>query len=423
MNFRQILSEPAPPEPGVPERSAIRLLVFLEADNVSGPVKNFLEFCRRVRGFEAGNGIEIFIATFRRTGDGRPVTKDGFLSAAEECGVPVFVIPERFPFDPQILDHMRALVKQLSPELIETHAVKSHFLIRLSGLDKACPWLAFHHGYTSTSLKSPWYNSLDRWSLRVPDRIVTVSRAFEQQLIERGAPGSRIMVMQNAIEPVLQQSDADRVAKRRGIRNELGLGTHERMILSAGRLSREKAHVNLVAAVAELRRIDPDFPIRLVIAGDGPERLAIVEAVRRAGLTGSVTLLGHISDLSGYYAAADVVAISSLSEGSPNVLLEAMAASVPVVATRVGGIPEIVSDGESALLVAPNDPAAMAAAAHRLLSDRKLAAVLTSSALAIVRDRHSPLSRMRSLMDLYRSLHAQARNGTSLPVPDRLPGS
>jgi len=65
----------------------------------------------------------------------------------------------------------------------------------------------------------------------------------------------------------------------------------------------------------------------------------------------------------------------------------------------------------------------MAAAAHRLLSDRKLAAVLTSSALAIVRDRHSPLSRMRSLMDLYRSLHAQARNGTSLPVPDRLPGS
>ena len=175
--------------------------------------------------------------------------------------------------------------------------------------------------------------------------------------------------------------------------------------------------------MAELRRIDPDFPIRLVIAGDGPERLAIVEAVRRAGLTGSVTLLGHISDLSGYYAAADVVAISSLSEGSPNVLLEAMAASVPVVATRVGGIPEIVSDGESALLVAPNDPAAMAAAAHRLLSDRKLAAVLTSSALAIVRDRHSPLSRMRSLMDLYRSLHAQARNGTSLPVPDRLPGS
>jgi len=423
MNFRQILSEPAPPEPGAPDLSAIRLLVFLEADNVSGPVKNFLEFCRRVRGFEPGHGIEIFIATFRRTGDGRDVAKDEFLSAVEDCGIPLFVIPERFPFDPQVLGHMRALVKQLSPDLLETHAVKSHFLVRLSGLSRACPWIAFHHGYTSTSLKSPWYNSLDRWSLRVPDCIVTVSRAFEQLLIRRGTPGSRITVMQNAIEPVIHQSEVERVAKRKRSRDELGIGVHERMVLSAGRLSREKAHVNLVAAVAELRKLDASLPLRLVIVGDGPEGPAIAEAVRRAGMKESVAMLGHISDMNGCYAAADLVAISSLSEGSPNVMLEAMAASVPVVATDVGGIPEIVSDGESALLVPPNDPKALAAAMCRLLSDRKLAAILTANALELVKARHSPFSRMKLLIDLYRSVQPHTRNGKKQLVPQRALGS
>ena len=135
--------------------------------------------------------------------------------------------------------------------------------------------------------------------------------------------------------------------------------------------------------------------------GEGRERAAIERTIQELGLQQAVELTGHVRDVRPYYRRAQVLAISSVSEGSPNVLLEAMAAGVPVVATAVGGIPEIVSHGETALLVKPCDPVSLAAALNQVLSDHGLAARLAGNARQLIAERYSPQARAQALMDLY----------------------
>ena len=135
----------------------------------------------------------------------------------------------------------------------------------------------------------------------------------------------------------------------------------------------------------QLRRLRPDLFVRLLIVGDGSEKDRIARAVHDLDLQDRITLAGHVQDVGPYYQRADVLAISSTSEGSPNVLLEGMAAGVPVVATSVGGIPEMVADKKAALLVEPSDPEAMASAINLLFSNPDLARTLACNALDLIR--------------------------------------
>ena len=155
----------------------------------------------------------------------------------------------------------------------------------------------------------------------------------------------------------------------RASRASLSIADDERVVLAAGRLSREKGHIDLVAALDHLRHTTPEIKVRLIIVGDGPERQRLERASHSLGVSERVAFAGQVNNIDVYYAMADMLALPSHSEGSPNVLLEAMAAGVPVVATEVGGVPEIVTHDESALLVSQRDPHAMAAAIGRVLTD------------------------------------------------------
>src|SRR5271157_264182 len=119
-------------------------------------------------------------------------------------------------------------------------------------------------------------------------------------------------------------------------------------------------------------------------------------------MSDAVTLTGQVPSAEPYYGVADVAVLSSLSEGSPNALLEAMATNVPVVATAVGGVPEIVTNEESALLIQPGDAGSMSAAMLRLLTDAGLAERLTSRSRELILERHEPVARMRKLIEIYR---------------------
>lgn len=365
----------------------IHVLAFVEADTVTGPAKNLIEFCRTVRDW---NAARVTIATFSRTAEGSE-----FTDAVRSAGIPLHSIPERSPFDRDVVAHIRDLASQQQPAIVQTHAVKSHFLAYLSGVWKKRPWVAFHHGYTTTDMKMRLYNQLDRASLRKPARLVTVSRSFEQQLAARGVARSRITVLQNAVDA--EWARRVKAMERGESRHRLGIEPGQSVLLAIGRMSREKAHIDLMGAFRLLTA--KGIAARLFLVGDGPER----PGLERAACPG-VTFTGQVRDTAIYYAAADVMVLPSLSEGSPNVLLESMAVDIPAVATEVGGIPEIVRDRESALLVPPRSPARLADAIEELLSNTTLRAALTTRARAIIAERHSPEARARVLVDLYRSL-------------------
>ena len=381
---------------------AIRVLVLLEGSTLTGPVKNVLEFCRLSRALPASTPVCLSLATFVRS-QGQGAKANQFLEEAAAQQVDVHTITERSAFDFRGLGRLKHLARQLSPDIVETHSVKSHFLVRLSGLSRAYPWIAFHHGYTNEGVKMWLYNQLDRWSLRAPTELVTVCEPFKKELASRGAPYRRIRVLHNGIAPDwLNQGRTGGPDTDNGIPSTQGRA--EAVVLAIGRLSREKAFPDLVAAVERFGRLRRGKPVRLVIVGEGAERARIEQAARDLAIQDRVTLVGQVSDVRPYYRMADVVAISSLSEGSPNVLLEAMAAGVPVVATSVGGIPEMVAGRDAVLLVEPANPDAMAAAIARLLADSESAHRMAANACQLVATQYSPQNRARWLLDLYASV-------------------
>src|SRR5579862_2346370 len=397
--------------PDITHRSTLRVLAVLEGSMVSGPAKNIFEFCRVARTLSTGTVVDLTLVTFDRSMSLDCTRNTDLIEAAQRANIAVERIPERFVFDMQVVSRLRKLVKRFNPDLIQTHASKSHFLLRCSGVAKNQPWIAFHHGYTNTDFRSPIYNSLDRWSLRAPDRIVTVSLATKGQLLRHGVPGERITVVHNAVQGQLRrtiQSDASTLRRKK---IEVGVSPDEKLILCVGRLSREKAQFDLVSAIVHLRKLRPELAVRVMIIGDGPERERIQQAIQTGGLAAIVTLTGHLKDVTPYYAAADVLAIPSLSEGSPNALLEAMAFGVPVVATEVGGIPEIVTNGETALLVPALDPLAMAAALERLISEPATAANLAAQARKKVETEYSPEWRAKSLIGIYDDVYGRHQLG------------
>jgi len=144
--------------------------------------------------------------------------------------------------------------------------------------------------------------------------------------------------------------------------------------------------------------------VQLVLVGDGPERSNLVRAAAAARVPAPVIFAGHQRDVRPFYGMADLFVLPSHSEGSPNVLLEAMAAGVPVVATAAGGVPEMTESEETALLVPPSDPEALAGAMIRLLADPPLATRLAANASAMIQSRFSPETYERELTAIYAGL-------------------
>jgi hypothetical protein len=168
----------------------MRLLAILEADSITGPAKNLLEFAA------GAEELELTVATFLRGGG-----SNLFIDTARRAGISVEVIPERGLFDRTVVGAVRAAIERCRPDIVQTHAVKSHFLGLLAGLPAVSPWIAFHHGYTLSALRVRAYNQLDRWSLPAARKVVTVSLPFRDQLVARGVPADRIEIVHNAVRP------------------------------------------------------------------------------------------------------------------------------------------------------------------------------------------------------------------------------
>ena len=306
---------------------------------------------------------------------------------------------ERGPFDWRIVPQLRAIVDRIKPDIVWTNAVKAHFLVRMLGLHRQAKWVAFHHGYTTTALRTRMYNQLDRWSLKRAERVVTVCGPFASQLAGLGIPADHIRVQHMPIRAKGQVSRHEAARLRR----EFGIPDTTRVVLSVSRLSKEKAHDDLLRAMARARELAPSIPMQLLVVGSGPELEALKRTCRELGLAERVSFVGQQEDVGPYYAMADIFVLSSHSEGSPNVLLEAMDAGVPIVATRVGGVPEIVTHEQDALLVESRDVEGMAAAMVRLLSDEALGTRLTGAARTVLA-RHTPEIYFESILSILREV-------------------
>ena len=382
----------APPAP-------LKLLIFLEASSVNGAARSLLNFCDHHASL--GTPLAISVATFERLTPGENEQPNAFIEAVRSRGIPAYIIPERHRFDRQVLQGIRDLVARLAPDIIQTNNVKSHFLLRTSGVVNRTLWIAFHHGYTTTDFKMKVYNQLDRWSLRSAKQVVTFCGAFRKQLMATaGLPGKKITVVHNS-GAVAAPLSAETIA---GLRSKFGIAQEEAVLLAVGRLSHEKGHADLIEATALLRAAHPDMPFKLLLVGDGPEHPRLAAQVERLGLQSHVILAGNQSDVLPFYSLADVFVLPSHSEGSPHVIFEAMGAGVPIVASRVGGIPEVLTDGVTALLPPARNPEALARAVDQLLASKQTAERYASEAKKLLESTYSHEIYARTLLGIYANL-------------------
>lgn len=234
-----------------------------------------------------------------------------------------------------------------------------------------------HHSDHNLRLGKRWHVAIDGWCGRRADHVIAVSNATKAVMVSaERVHAERITVVHNGMDPIppIAPGAAD------AVRTELGLEGRQVCLVPA-RLHEEKGLFVLLAALPQVLASVPDLVV--LLAGEGDERAAIETAVAAAGLGGHVRLLGQRPDIPALMLAADVVALPSLAESFGFAALEAMALGRPAVVSRLGGLPELIDDGVTGLLVAPGNPGALADALTRVLLDPLLAARLGDAARCV----------------------------------------
>jgi len=249
-------------------------------------------------------------------------------------------------------------------DVLLCHGYKADLLGQNAARRLGLPVVAVSRGWTGETWRVRFYEAIDRRMLRGMDLVVCVSEAQAVKVRAAGVPAAKVVVIRNAARPMAFPPPSDAGRSR--------LSAHaaspgDLLVVTAARLSPDKGiHVLIDAA----RRVVDRVPgARFIVFGEGAERERLERQIAECGLEEAVRLAGFSPGLDQLWPNADLMVLPSFTEGLPNVILEASAAGVPVVATAVGGTPEAVDPGQTGLLVPPGDPLALAGAVVELLID------------------------------------------------------
>jgi glycosyltransferase involved in cell wall biosynthesis len=324
------------------------------------------------------------------------------LSALATAGVelfPFWTMPRAYW---QERKDYRRIFRDWRPALVHTHGYRADLLAGAAAGDLRLPRVSTFHGFTGGGWKNRLYEYLQIRAARRCDAVIAVSAPIQGRLVRSGVLPARVHLVPNAL--ARREALLDRAAARA----ELGLAPEATVIGWIGRLSLEKGPDVLLRAVPDLG--DPGWQVSMI--GEGPLRSLLRQTSDQLGIAERVRWHGLVPDAARCYAAFDCVVLSSRTEGTPIVLLEAMAGGIPVVATRVGGVPDVMREDEG-FLVPPEAPAALAAAVRSVLTDRGAAASRAARAAARIARDYAPGPWLDRHAELYRSILATGRGQTA----------
>ena len=292
------------------------------------------------------------------------------------------------------------LVKQLRPDVVhahDPHGVAMAALALSMGTSPTSPALVATRR-VDFPIKQ---NALSRWKYRQVDCFICASDAIRRILAADGLPESRLVTVYEGID--LERVEA---APPIDLHAELWLPHHAPIVGNVAALVPHKGQRHLIDAAALVVRQAPDA--RFVIAGDGELRGSLERLIKEQSLDKHAFLLGFRPDVLSVHKAFDIFVMSSVTEGLGTSLLDAMACGKPVVATTAGGMPEVVADGKTGILVPPRDHRAMATAILRLLADESLRRAMGTAGRARVRQHFSVEEMVSGTMAVYRRVRAGA---------------
>jgi len=328
-------------------------------------------------------------------------TGSAIAAAAEEAGHPVITHPIGGDLDVSAVSFLTRTVQALKPDLLHAHSRRGADYF--GGIAAA---LAGVPAILTRRVDNPDTPVIGTLKYRAYDRVVAISDAVRAQLEREGLPAGKLRTIRSAV-------DADACQPtwtRERFLAEFGFDDTDRVVAVVAQLIPRKGHALLLEAWPMIRHRCPDA--RLLVLGAGPLRAELEGRLEAAsgpdadGLAATVTFAGFRPDLREFLGRVDLVVHPAAREGLGVSLLEAQAAGVPVVAGAAGGVPEAVADGDTGLLVAPDDPVALADGVILLLDDPEWRRQLGAAATARIRTQFSPGKMVDSYIELYREVLA-----------------
>jgi glycosyltransferase involved in cell wall biosynthesis len=334
-------------------------------------------------------------------GDRQAVAADprgGLARAAAALGVAVLPLRIRNHLDVVAGRRLAGLLASGGYDIVHFHTARAHAMSAFIGRSPARRIVTRRMDYRLRG------GSYARWLYnRGTDAVVAISEGVRSALVASGVRADRIVVVPSGVDVTRFAAGA---ARRVAERARLGIGPGEFVVAIVGALEERKGHVTLLEALALVR----EPPVRLLCAGSGSLAAALAARADALGIAERVRFLGHVDDVPGLLAAVDAVAMPSRHEGLGVAALEAMAAARPLVATRVGGLPEVVG-ADAGLLVDADDPVALAAALTRLAREPATARAFGEAGRARVAERFTLDAMARGTRAVYRRvLAADARD-------------
>lgn len=320
---------------------------------------------------------------------------------AAEASSPCIAIDDRGLKDISIVRRCLKVCREQNVTIWHAHDYKSNLL----GLILRRFWpmrlVTTVHGWVSAEMRARMYYAVDRFCLPKYERVICVSEDLFADCRRLGVPQKNVTLIENAIDTQqykrrITASDA---------KKQLGIPVNSLVIGAIGRLAREKAFDMLIRSVDQLLRERID--VHLLIAGEGNQYDELQKLVIDLGREDRIKLTGFVADTSALYQAMDVFALSSLREGLPNVVLEAMAFGVPVVATRIAGLPNIIEDGTNGFLIESGNQEELTFKTAELLADQSLRFNLGAEARATIESKYSFQKRMQRITSIYDELLAE----------------
>jgi glycosyltransferase involved in cell wall biosynthesis len=324
---------------------------------------------------------------------------------AERWQAPLFSVPDRGVRDWRVLMRLLDLCRRERVRIWHGHDYKSNLLGLLLRPFWPMRLVTTVHGWVKHTRRTPLYYRIDRLCLPRYERVICVSPDLVAASRRAGVAARRCVLIENGI-------DTDEYRRRTGAaeaKARAGVPAGRLVVGAVGRLSEEKGFDLLVRAADRLLREGLD--LELWVVGTGDQRPALERMIADLGRGDRVRLLGYRADTVDLYHAMDVFALSSLREGLPNVLLEAMALEVPVLATRVAGVPRLVRDGADGILIEPGSEAELVDGLRLLLADAGLRARLAAAGRRVIEERYSFRARMDKMRAVYDELLSRTPTG------------